>query len=237
MLLRGDAPVLSHAAGGLEVGNEALLARLEVLWREDALLHLLLDAALAARDLAGDMAGEREGRSAGQRRVTDGSRLAAVAARFLTSEGGPRIAAFGLDGFDTHAQQKGRMTALLGGLDRTLAALRTGLGPVWGETLVVAATEFGRTAAANGTGGTDHGTGAALLLAGGSIPGQRRAVLGDWPGLTAPKLLDGRDLRPTADLRAAIGGVVAGHFGLEPDQVMAALFPSAVGLRAHPALV
>jgi len=34
-----------------------------------------------------------------------------------------------------------------------------GAGPAWKDTIVMMATEFGRTAHANGTNGTDHGTG------------------------------------------------------------------------------
>ena len=62
-----------------------------------------------------------------------------------------------------------------------LAAIRAGLGPNWAETLVVVATEFGRTAAVNGTGGTDHGTGSVAMLLGGTVSGGR--ILADLPGL------------------------------------------------------
>ena len=57
--------------------------------------------------------------------------------------------------------------------------------------------KFGRTARENGSGGTDHGTGGAMLYAGGALRGGR--VLGDWPGLDA--LYDDRDLMPTRDVR------------------------------------
>ena len=62
-----------------------------------------------------------------------------------------------------------------------LAAIRAGLDPNRAETLVVVATEFGRTAAVNGTGGTDHGTGSVAMLLGGTVSGGR--ILADWPGL------------------------------------------------------
>ena len=64
---------------------------------------------------------------------------------------------------------------------RLIGALRDGLGAAWAQTVVLVATEFGRTAAANGTGGTDHGTGSAAMLIGGAVQGGR--VLADWPGL------------------------------------------------------
>ena len=55
-------------------------------------------------------------------------------------------------------------------------------------------TEFGRTAKENGTGGTDHGTGSALLLAGVAINGGK--IAGHWLGLSAEKLFEQRDLQP-----------------------------------------
>ena len=57
-------------------------------------------------------------------------------------------------GWDTHSAQAPRLAAQLRGLDGMLGALREGLGAVWRDTLVLVATEFGRTAAVNGTGGT-----------------------------------------------------------------------------------
>ena len=101
-------------------------------------------------------------------------------------------------------------------LDPMLAALKTGLGADWANTLVLVATEFGRTAAANGTGGTDHGTGL-----GGDAARRRGAggrVLADWPGLSPAALYEGRDLKPTTDLDALIAGALAQHYGLEPGR-------------------
>ena len=78
-----------------------------------------------------------------------------------------------------------------------LAALKTGLGADWANTLVVVATEFGRTAAPNGTGGTDHGTASVAMLLGGAVAGGR--VIADWPGLGDGRALRGP--RPQADHR------------------------------------
>ena len=68
-----------------------------------------------------------------------------------------------------------------------LDAFKESLGPVWRNTVVLVATEFGRTAAINGTRGTDHGTGAAAFLLGGAVAGGR--VIADWPGLARSALL------------------------------------------------
>ena len=92
---------------------------------------------------------------------------------------------------------------------------------------MIAATEFGRTVAANGTGGTDHGTASAALLAGGRLKAGPAAgrVLGDWPGLS--RLFDDRDLMPTTSLNSLFVGAAAGLFGLDPDLVTRSVFAAA----------
>ena len=110
-----------------------------------------------------------------------------------------RIAAFSIVGWDTHVGQANAMVGPLGRLARAITTLADTLGPAWDRTLVVAMTEFGRTARENGSAGTDHGTGGAALLAGGALAGGR--VYGDWPGLAEDALYQGRDLMPTADVR------------------------------------
>lgn len=78
------------------------------------------------------------------------------------------------------------------------------MGPAWRETVVAVITEFGRTARLNGTNGTDHGTATIALLAGGALKGGR--VLADWPGLKQANLYEGRDLKPTTDVRTVLKG-------------------------------
>ncbi len=84
------------------------------------------------------------------------------------------------------------------------------------------ATEFGRTVRVNGTQGTDHGTAGVAFVLGGTVAGGR--VQADWPGLADDKLLDGRDLQPTADLRAITKGLLAAHLGLGTS-ALARIFP------------
>ena len=84
---------------------------------------------------------------------------------------------------------------MLGGLDGAFAAFESELGPRWNDTVVVAITEFGRTARINGTVGTDHGTATVAFLAGGALAGGR--VVADWPGLKAADLYE--SARPQAD--------------------------------------
>jgi uncharacterized protein (DUF1501 family) len=91
------------------------------------------------------------------------------------------------------------------------------------------ATEFGRTAAPNGTGGTDQGTASCAFLMGGAIEGGR--VLADWSGLDRSRLYQGRDLGPTMDLRALAKGVLQGYLGLRADPLARSCSRAAITLR------
>ena len=152
----------------------------------------------------------------------NGAAIGSLAAKMLSGDGA-RIAMIETGGWDTHSGQRGRLNAQLRGLDQLVSALRTGLGADWANTLVIVATEFGRTAAPNGTGGTDHGTASAAMLRGGAVAGGK--VITDWPGLNLGALYEGRDLKPTTDLDALIAGALAQHYGLDPARVAATLFP------------
>ena len=152
--------------------------------------------------------------------------VARGAAKLMAADDGPRIAALAFDGWDTHANEGGplgRLAQLLGGLDGALAEFESGLGPRWRDTVIVVATEFGRTARINGTEGTDHGTGTVALLAGGAVKGGR--VISDWPGLKPANLYQGRDLAPTTDLRAVMKGVLQDQFGLAERVLAESVFP------------
>jgi uncharacterized protein (DUF1501 family) len=213
LAMRGPVSVASYAPSALPQATDDLLMRVGQLYNGDTQLHGLWSAAMEARGLAGD-SGARQ----------DPASLGRLAATFLSKPNGVRIAMLEMGGWDTHSGQTGRLTQQLKQLDAMLAALRTGLGPAWSDTVVLVATEFGRTAAANGTGGTDHGTGSAALLLGGALKGGR--VIGDWPGLGPSALLEGRDLKPTTNLDALIAGTAAETLGLDPALVARTLFPT-----------
>ena len=93
--------------------------------------------------------------------------LAAFAAERL--KGDTRIVSYSLKGWDTHQKQGSSIARSLKKLERSILSLHEGLGPVWDQTLVLAMTEFGRTVAENGSRGTDHGTGGAMVMAGGAF--------------------------------------------------------------------
>ena len=149
-----------------------------------------------------------------------------AAGKMLADPKGPRIAVLEVGGWDTHTGQgtvEGRLGHNLELFDAALAGLRQGLGDAWSKTVILAATEFGRTAAPNGTGGTDHGTASAAFMMGGAVSGGR--VLADWPGLTSGKLYQDRDLAPTLDLRAVTKGVLRDHLGIAEAQLDEQIFP------------
>jgi uncharacterized protein (DUF1501 family) len=225
MALRGAVEVSSYAPSALPEANDDLLARVEQLYAEDRELHALWSAALDARDMAGDMAGGMEGGKAAARRQSPAA-LGRMAASFLARADGPRIAMIETGGWDTHSAQNNRLAAQLGNLDTLIASLRQGLGAEWERTTILVATEFGRTAAVNGTGGTDHGTGAAAMLVGGAVRGGR--VVADWPGLAPAQLFEGRDLKPTLGLDALIAQVCAEVFAFDPERMARILFPQSV---------
>lgn len=223
--LRGRVEVTSYAPSALPQAPDDLLVRVSAMYASDPQLHGLWGQAMATRAMTGDLS-DATGRNA--------AATGALAARLLSGPSA-RIAMVETGGWDTHAQQQGRMAAQLRGLDAMLLALKTGLGPHWANTLVLVATEFGRTVAVNGTGGTDHGTGAAAMLLGGRVAGGR--VLADWPGLGQANLFEGRDLKPTLSLDTLIAAALAQHYGLDPARVRTALFPDEIGTRFDGTLV
>lgn len=226
MALRGAADVTSYAPSALPQASDDLLLRVQQLYAGDAQLHALWSAAMDARDMAGGSAAQGRQDPAAQGRM---------AATFLGQPKGARIAMIETGGWDTHSAQNGRLAAQLRSLDALIAALREGMGSAWDKTVVLVATEFGRTAAANGTGGTDHGTGAAAMLVGGAVQGGR--VVTDWPGLAPSALYEGRDLKPTMALEAVVAAACAECFGLDRDRVARALFPHLVAGKAVPRLL
>ncbi|MEX2518878.1 MAG: DUF1501 domain-containing protein, partial [Paracoccaceae bacterium] len=151
----------------------------------------------------------------------DDADVAAYAARRLAEEA--RIAAFSLGGWDTHAAQNRALNGPLSKLSDALIALKGGMGAAWGDTLVIAMTEFGRTARENGALGTDHGSGGAAILAGGAMRGGR--IYGTWPGVAEGDLYEGRDLTPTEDIRRYPAWALSAMFGVGRDALEAEVFP------------
>jgi len=162
-------------------------------------------------------------------------KLGSTLGGFMIQAGGPQIAAISLDGFDTHAGQAGQIATRLSYMDAVLDGLHAGLGAEWRNTVVIAVTEFGRTARVNGTGGTDHGTASTGLILGGALrPG---GLVGDWPGLSQNALFENRDTAPTLDMRGLFKGVLADHMGVDRAALESKVFPDSVAAKPVTGLV
>ncbi|HWW11642.1 MAG TPA: DUF1501 domain-containing protein, partial [Brevundimonas sp.] len=217
LILRGAAETSSWAPGGQVKGEDRIASLLQDLYVDDPLLQ---------GNLARGLETEAMARAAGDGttlRRNDVNGLGQAVARLMTGENGADVIALSVDGWDTHARQNGQLQTRLTGLDQVIGGLHDGLGEQWSNTVVVVATEFGRTARANGTQGTDHGTGSSLLVAGGALkPG---GLIGDWPTLADNRLFEGRDLTPTIDVRSVFKGVLRDHLGVDRAALDSRVFP------------
>lgn len=150
------------------------------------------------------------------------------AARLIKADIGLEVVQVDLDGWDTHQYQgcgnDGPLANLAGQLADAMAAFAQDLGDRLDDCLVLTLSDFGRTAAENGTDGTDHGWGNTLFAMGGPIvrrQGDAKA-LGVWPGLAPEQLHEKRDVMHTTDFRDVIAEVAGGFLG---NQNLTAVLP------------
>jgi uncharacterized protein (DUF1501 family) len=264
LILRGPVQAASWSPGGLEGRDERLPRILTDLYAHDPLLGPALASGLETQTMAhaaaalakaqaaeaappmglnssdAAMAAASARPPANPRANADAARtLGTTVAKFMTGPGGPQIVAISVDNFDTHANQgagTGLLATRLSYLDNLVDGLTTGLGDQWRDTVIVVATEFGRTARVNGTGGTDHGTASTALVLGGGMT--RGGIIGDWPTLQQARLFENRDTAPTMDMRALFKGVLAEHMGVGRRALDTTIFPdSAVAATATRVLV
>lgn len=215
LLLSGETPSSAWAPDGdLDLSPQARML-LDVVYANDPLFRVAAEQAFELSDLTDPMS------MGGGRRGAVKS-LAEFAAERLRAD--TRIAAFSINGWDTHAAQAKALPRALKDLSTAILTLKSGLGPAWGKTAVLCLTEFGRTVAENGTGGTDHGTGGAALFAGGALKGQR--ILGSWPGLEEAALYQRRDLMPTDDVRRYAAWALHALFPMKKADLGSVVFPS-----------
>ncbi|HTS40114.1 MAG TPA: DUF1501 domain-containing protein [Xanthobacteraceae bacterium] len=245
LVVRGAAPVLSWTPPRLPPASDDTLMRLLDLYRHtDPALARVLEERIGLAEIArgggmdalpapGQMQGQNnQPRPIGAQLQAYFAETAGAAAKFLARPDGPRIGALAFNGWDTHADEgpiTGRLAILLGALDGAIAAIEKEMGASWRETAVAVITEFGRTARINGTQGTDHGTATIALLAGGALKGGR--VIADWPGLRQAQLHEGRDLKPTTDLRAVLKGVLRDHVRISEQALATSVFPDSAALK------
>lgn len=208
---------------------DTLMQQLQPLYAADPRLSPMFDDAMAAVAMdmsANGMSGNGTGGARGAFRLPEAM---AAAAKRMQGADAARIGFVEDSGWDTHRGQQLALDRKFAELDAGLRAYREGMGTDWSNTVVAVVTEFGRTVATNGSAGTDHGVGGAALLAGGAVRGGR--IAGDWPGLAPAALFEGRDLRPTTDLRAVFKGLLAGHLAVPESALDTRIFPDSRTLR------
>jgi uncharacterized protein (DUF1501 family) len=247
LIMRGPAPVLAWESQKLPLASDETTLRLLELYRHtDPVFARVLEERIGMGAIV-QAGGIEEGGANGNPAVQPGgiaqvrayfTEAAGSAAKFLARPDGPRVGALAFDGWDTHVNEgpvKGRLTLLLAALDDALAAIAGNMGEAWRDTVVVAITEFGRTAHINGSGGTDHGTATIAVLAGGALKGGR--VVADWPGLGDADLYQGRDLKPTTDLRAVMKGLLRDHLHIGEAALAGSVFPDSAVVCPTPNLI
>jgi uncharacterized protein (DUF1501 family) len=132
-------------------------------------------------------------------------------ARLIKADAGVEAAFAEIDGWDHHSSENQQLSNLLRQFSTALAAFSQDMGDRMEDIVLVTMSEFGRTAAENGNAGTDHGHGSLMMVLGGSVQGGK--VYGQWPGLEAEQLFEGRDLAVTTDYRTVLSELISGHLG------------------------
>ncbi|CDT94644.1 conserved exported hypothetical protein [Vibrio coralliirubri] len=224
LIMQGESTVASWYPNRLKTRDKQM-ELLEELFQSDQMLSSNFESVMKIDQLVGDQGVGKQFKS-----------LMGKTGDILSADNGPNIAALELGGWDTHANQgnvNGRLSNQLKTLDVGLAALKASLGDRWQKTVIIAASEFGRTAKENGTKGTDHGTGNVMFVAGGALPSLKGAggkVIANWPGLSQSQLYEGRDLNPTTDMRSVIKGALNQHLSVEVKQLNT-IFPDSADIR------
>ncbi|MCA9896327.1 MAG: DUF1501 domain-containing protein [Anaerolineae bacterium] len=131
-------------------------------------------------------------------------------AALIRADAGLEASCIDLGGWDTHANQgttSGTQSNLMTQLAQGLAAFHQDMGTDMSKVTVVIMSEFGRRVEENGSRGTDHGHGGAMLLMSGGLNADV-PVFAEWPTL-APDKLDNGDLAITIDYRDVLSEVVS----------------------------
>jgi uncharacterized protein (DUF1501 family) len=240
LLLDGLARVTSWMPSGRPMPDEDFLTRVSALYESDTVLRDALKQALQTAATSATQVHEKGPAKAGAAVAANAgiTALTEGAGKILAAPNGPRIAVFDISGWDTHFNQggaDGQLARRLQALDDGIASLKQSLGGAWSKTVIVAASEFGRTVHINGTGGTDHGTAGVVFVAGGAVAGG--TIHAEWTGLKASALRDGRDLPPKTDTRAIFKGILADHLGVPAGVLESKIFPDSASARPSSGLI
>jgi uncharacterized protein (DUF1501 family) len=233
-ILRGDAP--AYAVRGISdltmppghVKETAIAAALEHAYCSDPAGHISNAREMLAQTAGATLEGIRRLRDLAKEEYKPSAEYPKTgiasqfkeAARLIKADVGLEVVEIDYGGWDTHNGQggsRGQYQRRLQDLAQALAAFRKDLGGRMNDTLVLTLSDFGRTAAENGSGGTDHGWANCVLAIGGPVlaagNGKARKVLGKWPGLAPEQLHQERDLLHTTDFRDVLAEAVRVHLG------------------------
>jgi len=219
LALQGKGRVTNWAPPMFNAASSDLLDRLMALYAEDEIFANQLELARASAIEGAGMSNMNSDQRPGRNDMV----MLEAAGTLMAADGGPGIAMISLEGWDTHANQKSILARRFGDLSSGVSHLKAALGAHWAQTAIVICSEFGRTAAANGTRGTDHGTGGLVTLIGGAVKGGR--IIGDWPETKPNALFEGRDLAPVSNVEGILKGVLRDHLGIDRAVLDRSVFP------------
>ncbi|MBV8244550.1 MAG: DUF1501 domain-containing protein [Candidatus Eremiobacteraeota bacterium] len=153
-------------------------------------------------------------------------RSLALAAQIVGSKLGTRVLYVQHGSFDTHVNQRGTQDRLLSEFSDAMKAFYDDLAAHGNDkrTLTMTFSEFGRRAAQNASGGTDHGEAAPLFLIGGNVKG---GMYGTHPDLN--RLNDGNP-GFTTDFRNVYATVLERWLGRPSTPILDGSFPQIAAL-------
>ncbi|MEO0455262.1 MAG: DUF1501 domain-containing protein [Cyanobacteria bacterium P01_A01_bin.114] len=229
LIFEGSESVASLAVGGagsrpLAIDQPQTQTAFDRLYARDDRLSQVYREGRAARDvLLRELNKESMEASRGASAPSRFANSARYLAQLMTGDAATQVAFMELGQWDTHVNERITLNRSLTSLGNGLATLAQALGPIYQNTTVVVLSEFGRTVAENGNGGTEHGYGNVLWMLGGGLRGGK--VYGDWPGLDASEPGQSRDLAITTDFRDVLISLLAQQFSLNSAQ-LAQIFPN-----------
>ena len=232
LIVRGKTEVQTWAPSALPAADGDFLNRLGRMYKSDAVFDHALQQALKSGEL---VTGVTESMGKVSARSVNLGIMAEAAGKLLAKSNGPRVAVMESGGWDTHAGQNLILAKKFNELNDGLVVLKESLSDSWRDTVILVVSEFGRTVAANGTRGTDHGTGGLAFILGGSVKGGQ--IIGKWPGISEKHQFQGRDLAPVNDYRGLFKSVLLAHLGLPEDQVEDRVFPDSRKVRMFSGII
>ena len=148
------------------------------------------------------------------------ARKLALVAQLLKGGFAARVYYTSQSGYDTHAGQAPMHASLLSELSGALLAFLDDLrrAKLADRVSVLCFSEFGRRVAENGSGGTDHGTAAPVILAG---PAVKSGLVGATPSLS--DLEDG-DIKMAIDFRRVYASVLEAWLGVPSRAALGGTF-------------